>query len=127
MTEEETSEFGKGLTYCLALFLEHSERPRFDPTFKVFSGMDRKNMQWEMWFNAASDHLYELNIPAKFPKGLTERIETFLSKCLGWRMAWDGAPIATEEDFKWAIREAKDLLMMIDKRLGAEVLRGEYE
>lgn len=59
MSEEpERSEFGKGYAYCLGLFLAHAERAGQDQkTYKSIGAEDR----WpSMWFNAAADHLYDL-------------------------------------------------------------------
>jgi len=47
------SEFGKGLTYCIGLFLAHAER-------KIDFGTDERSA--ETWFNGASDHLYEIDV-----------------------------------------------------------------
>ena len=104
--ENNESEFGKGYSYCLGLFLAHAERKLF-----VYEGIT----DYGLWFNAAGDHLYDFD--AK-----TERDITFKDRILYLRLEK-----ATKEDFKWAIREAKDLLMEYDKSNGIEVTKGNYE
>ncbi len=111
------SEFGKGLAYCLGLFLAHAER-------KISS--IRKELDYELWFNGAADHLYELQIPDTFPKNLKNRLTVFQDKCLNWRITMDKSA-ATEKDFHWAIQKAKDLLLEIDKHFGIKVKKGQWE
>ena len=51
------SEFGKGFVYNLILFASHFER-------EIFKVQNKKDFR--IWFNGASDHLYELEIPKQF-------------------------------------------------------------
>lgn len=97
------SEFGKGLTYCLGLFLAHAERSYT---------LDKPSL----WFNAASDHLYELNTTTG-NKEIDERLESLKSKSLLWGHGFDRKNFATEKDVVWAIEEAKSLLLEIDKTI----------
>lgn len=108
MTE---SEFGKGTAYCLGLFLAHAER--------------RLCSDAQLWFNASSDHLYDLQIPSKCPKALKARLTDFKRKVLIWGHEFSTTP--TQSDIAWSITEAKSLLMELDKLLGVEVIKGEYE
>ena len=110
MDEETDSEFGKGCVYCLGLFLAHESMKTSNP--------------WH-WFNGASDHLYELEIPDSFPVELKDRIELFTHKALEWGHGYERN--GTEEDKRWALREAKDILMEIDKYLGIQVIKGTWE
>jgi hypothetical protein len=112
------SEFGKGLTYCLGLFLAHAERFR-DQAYMSALGKDRM----EMWFNAASDHLYDLQIPETLTPELSSRLIEFQSKCLRWGHGFDltDAEKATEADMDWSLKEAKELLLEIDKHFGIPV------
>ena len=80
----------------------------------------------ETWFNGSSDHLYELEIPDGLEDELKERLKSFQDKCLGFGHGFE-KPSPTEEDVKWAIKEAKELLMEIDKTLKVEVIKGSYE
>lgn len=106
------SEFGKGLSYCLGLFLCHAERN----CGEADGIMDR------LWFNCAGDHIFELQIPDKLPKELKERLVSFKDFVLGLRME-----NATKENKDKAIEEAKDLLREIDSFYGIETEKGEWE
>lgn len=114
----EQSEFGSGLTYCLGLFLAHAERPRMLP--------DGSAMEAELWFNAASDHLYDLVIPEDFPALLKEALSAFKNECLHLGHGFN-EPTATMDDVKRLIQAAKDLLRMIDIHFGIPVVQGAYE
>lgn len=109
------SEFGKGLTYCIGLFLAHESKDKAS-IIKIFDG------DFHIWFNGAADHLFEMQIPEKFPENLKTKLESFQNQCLHWRCS-----PASEENFKWAIREAKDLLIEIDKQIGIAAIEGEWE
>lgn len=113
-----SSEFGRGLTYCLGLFLCHSERDRI--------GLKSKNMEAGLWFNGAGDHLYELEVPDTLPKSLRNRLKKFRNKVLQWRCSiGDDEP--TDDDKDWAIHEAKDLLILIDKHFEVKTQKGGWE
>ena len=116
------SEFGKGLTYCLGLFLSHSEREYWA------RGDDSKVVDKpERWFNAASDHLYDLQIPDSLPKTLQKRLAKLCRKSIHWGHGFDAKDVPTEEDKKWAIQEAKDLLRLIDKHFGVSTQKGDWQ
>ena len=124
------SEFGKGLSYCLGLFLCHSEREYIARDFiktkedkECFGIINRPSM----WFYSAADHLYDLEIPEDLPTRLKNRLKKFRSKVLGWRMTMRDEDAATEEDRIWAIQEAKELLRLIDKNWGVKTSQGGYE
>lgn len=107
------SEFGTGLSYCLGLFLAHAER---NTPFST-------NIKYEMWFYGASDHLFELQTK-QAPKHLRKRLKAFQNKCIKWRSIIPskyGKP--TQKNFIWAVKEAKHLLMLIDKANGITVKR----
>ncbi len=106
------SKFGKGLSYCIGLFLSHSER-------KIY------NKDYSLWFNGASDHLYDLQIP-DIEDNLQKRISHFRDEvlnCGDGERKWS----AKKKDFEWAIREAKDILMELDKLFDIDVEKGDYE
>jgi len=118
------SEFGKGLTYCLGLFLCHSERDWLITEDDKAKGNINKPY---MWFYVAADHLFDLEIPETLPKSLQNRLKKFQSKVLHWRLPMDEKDNATEEDKQWAIQEAKDLLRLIDKHFGIKTQKGDWE
>ena len=113
------SEFGKGLTYCLGLFLAHAER------FKEVRESTPEAYA-ECWFNASSDHLYELQWEQAPTEYLQGRAERFQAKCLNWGHGFPKKK-ATQEDVEWALQEAKDLLRLIDKARGVSVGKGVWE
>ena len=119
-----TSEFGKGLTYCLALFLCHSERDYLITEDDIAKGIINKP---HMWFYGAADHLYDLQIPANLPKDLKKRLKEFKSKVLSWRLPFNAAKNATKEDRWWAIQEAKELIRLIDNHFGVKTQKGDFE
>jgi len=119
MSKEEIkteSKFGQGLTYCLGLFLCHTERNR---------RYSDELINTDMWFNGSSDHLYELIIPEAYPQELRERLGTFRSKCLSWGHGFE-EPNATKEDKAWAINEAKELLLLIDRCLLIDAIQATW-
>lgn len=121
---KEELEFGKGLTYCIGLFLSHKER--YEPWVNSYkkNGLADKSIPM-LWFSGASDHLYELVIPKSFNKKLKERINEFKDKCLdlGHGMDWNKA---TDKDVKWSILEAKRILFEIDLELGLNPIKSGY-
>ena len=130
------SEFGKGLGYCLGLFLCHSERELYkdEVGIKFQKEQDERirkgnnndySFSTEMWFNGASDHLYEMNIPNKFSKKLRIRLKVFQDNVLRWGHGFKND--VTKKDKRWAIQEAKDLLLEIDKINGIEAEKGDFE
>lgn len=118
-----TSEFGKGLAYCLGLFLAHQDNFR-DKRKAIRNATN--NLMGMIWFNAASDHLYELQIPNNYPKHLGERLSRFRDKVLNFGHGFP-EEMATESDIEWALNEAKLLLIEIDKQIGVKTIKGDFE
>ena len=125
------SEFGKGLTYCLGLFLGHADRLYND--LKLYRDMREKspelfkeNSAVAMWFNASSDHLYELQCDSA-PKHLRARCKKLKNKALDIGHGFGKAEMeCTKEDALWAMNEAKELLRLIDKANGIEVEKAQW-
>lgn len=116
------SEFGKGLTYCIGLFLAHTE------TFQALR-KDKSILRsyGEVWFNAASDHLYELDTSCIADNKLRQEIEDWKDKVLTFGHSFP-KPSATEKDVDWAIEKGKDLLYQIDKKLlKVDVIKAEWK
>lgn len=114
------SEFGKGLTYCLGLYVQHAWMWRSNKNPSNIDGGAR------MWFNGASDHLYELQIPKKLPGELIERLTSFQDKVLTWGHGFK-SPEPTIEDVTWSINEAQSLLLEIDKFYGIDVEEADFK
>ena len=100
------SEFGKGFTYCIGLFLSHAER--------------KEEGDYCLWFNGAADHLFELEIPDNF--ALKEECEEWKSKCLHRRLEK-----YTKKDLVWALKQAKKFLLEWDKQNNISCEKGEWE
>jgi len=111
--EEVKSEFGKGTSYCLGLFLAHD-------SVQVYGN------DYGLWFNGAADHFYELVVPENYPDDLKKRLNKIQSKGLGWRLPIGEKERPTKEDKYWAIQEAKNLLLDIDKYHNVEAIEAEY-
>jgi hypothetical protein len=135
--DETRSEFGKGLAYCLGLFLAHADRFRSEK--QTYKQLDRAAIAKELhatysiveaerWFSGASEHLYGLQVEVA-PKVLRKRLATFRDKCVSWGRGFElnkkSAP--TKKDFEWAIREAKDLLFELDRLGGVKPIKATYE
>jgi hypothetical protein len=112
------SEFGKGFTYCLGLFLCHADKRHGDK--KIYDSIACTRGP-TMWFDGAGDHLYEFDTE-KAPEPLKEKCNTLKEKALHWRLSE-----ATWEDVEWAIQEAKDILREYDALQGFEVEKGDWE
>lgn len=106
------SEFGKGLAYCLGLFLAHAEG---------------KDLSAHLWFNVASDHLYDLQIPETLPVSLAGSLRTFSAKVLCWGHGFRNEAKATEKDKTWAIDRAKELLRKVDMAYGVETQKAQWD
>ena len=104
------SEFGRGFTYCIGLFLAHAER-------KIIFN------DYSLWFNAAADHLYELQIPNNISDEFKSKIESWQDKCIEWRIAAE----VTKENFEWALNTAKEILFQYDNLCNIETIKAEYE
>lgn len=122
MSDEQTtiSEFGKGLTYCLGLFLCHAERFQEKKVKEILGDKE------DLWFNASSDHFYELQIPDNLPADLSNRLAVLRDKCLTWGHGYT-EPKATKEDRIWAVKEAKELLRMIDEHFGIATIKATWD
>ena len=130
-----TSDFGKGLTYNLGLFLAHEERIKDCLTGEksIESAMKEKYPDWdieehasEMWFNAAGDHLFELEIPENYPDDLKKRLKIFQNKVLSWRCVFGKAKHPVLKDVEWSLKEAKELLRLIDNQIGVKTIKAKW-
>ena len=104
------SEFGKGFTYCIGLFLAHAERE-----YPVKSALNAM-----LWFNGAADHLFELSIPEKFK--FYKDCKSWENKCLTWRLK-----NPTEKNKAWALEKARFFLLEWDRQCGIDIKKGDWE
>ena len=118
MTE---SEFGKGLTYCIGLFLAHAERWEKDK--ETYTGVNKA----EMWFNGASDHLYELDTTQIANNTFRKEIDNWRQEVLHWGHGFK-KPYPTEKNVIWSIEKAIEFLRRIDKTmLKTKTIKGQWE
>jgi len=121
--QEDKSEFGKGLAYCLGLFLAHAGS--IEEHLEIWGFTNDKNKAYQMWFNAAGDHLFEFDAHAA-PEGIKDRCVKFRTRVLvlSNNIIFE---VAKKEDYDWAIQEAKELLRLIDEAHGIKTIKAEYE
>lgn len=121
--KKKESEFGAGLTYCIGLFLAHTERSGRE----VYKKIGAPPSWAEMWFNGASDHCYELDTSTIKNKKLREDIEKWREKVLHWGHGFS-EPWAAEKDLDWALGKAKEFLRIIDEKLlKIKTIKGQWE
>jgi len=111
MSENLYSEFGKGFIYCIGLFLMHAERT--EPFL---------NENYGIWFNAAADHLFELQIPKNLPTEFKTKIEMWQNQAIKFRLT-----DATQKDYEESLTVAKEILMEYDNFYDVDVIKGQYE
>jgi len=102
------SEFGKGFTYCIGLFLAHAER-------------DKEADGSQLWFYGATDHIFELVIPDNFV--LKAECESWRDECRSFRYNRK----YTKDDVFNAVSKAKNFLLAWDKQCGIPAEKGEWE
>ncbi len=118
------SEFGKGLVICLVKFSEHFSK--FGIDFESYKGKESESRIVEMWANAASDHLYEIEVPKgkswdKIRKKVRELKETGLEMGHGYiRHNW------TKKDVEKLMSLTREIGLMIDKKIGLKPDIGEW-
>jgi hypothetical protein len=118
----EESDFGKGLAYCLGLFLAHQGELRAGR----FGSLEPIRAR-RLWFYGAADHIHELQIDHAPTEEIKIRLMFFVNKLQKWRLPLESSDYASTEDAEWAIREAKDLLLEIDKASGVPVVRADWD
>ncbi len=112
----EESEFGKGYAYCLGLFLAHEWRIREFKENVARGGAS-------LWFNGATDHLFDLQIPTVLHADKQKEIEEWRDKCISFRRC----DACTFDDCLAATQKAKDLLREWDVLHGIPCIKGGWE
>jgi hypothetical protein len=128
------SEFGKGLVICLVKFAEHfmklggclrqyaemrEKHPEQDTTLFTEQGAV------EMWANAASDHLYEIEVPeGKDWDEIREKVDDL--KSLGLQMGHGFTRQFTKENAFSLQDTTREIAMLIDKKLGLKPDIGKW-
>lgn len=133
-TEQQTSDFGQGLCYCLGLFIAH--QADLHHTLDLYADIRKKKEVGDdiftesravgHWFCGAADHMFDL-IPDSAPDHLVSRVLSLKNKCLSWRLSMGNEKEPTLDNALWAIQEAKNLLREIDAHHGVPVIKGSWE
>lgn len=115
-----TSDFGRGFVYNLILFASHFEREKF----KGLKG----ELDISLWFNASSDHLFELDIPEQWEKKKIGKLAKELQDLAldighGERMMEE---IDVSEKGK-VIELTKEIGLLIDKELGIKPIKATWD
>lgn len=137
--KEKTSDFGKGFIYNLILFAKHwamdgelfreiDELPEKEK--KKFKVLTNEKYRAQLWFNGASDHFYELEIPKKFEntpigKKALELQDKALEIGHGRRL-FNFESIEDKAIDKF-FTDLEDLAMEIDKSLGLEPIEATWK
>lgn len=134
MENDTGSDFGKGLCYCLGLFVAHEAKlySLIQENRRLREMHPRDNLFTDsyavsLWFNGAADHLFELQVDSTGAARTRKRLAILQLKCLEWRNLFPANNQPTIQDAEWALQEAKNLLRLIDKANGVETIKGNYE
>lgn len=118
------SEFGKGFVYNLVLFAKHWA---YNIEYRKEQAKTQPDAFW-YWFNGASDHLYELEIPKQWQKKkigkLARHIQDTALK-LGHDFASEHK--ATEKAYETIFEELEQLCLLIDKELGLKPIKADWK
>ena len=132
MTKKKQSEFGKGFIYNLILFAKHwwkcqellgSYRRLRVKNPKLFSDKDAL----AMWWNGASDHFMEFEIPKQWQKKKIGKLAEQLSnKAWHWGHEFEGQDKLAEKDFGDFFEQLEELARLIDKELGVSDIEATW-
>lgn len=120
------SEFGAGFVYTMILFAKHWGKIFHDVEVYKTSLQDEQ-MAYDMWFNGAADHVYEMTIPdaiagSEFGMLAEEFIKFVRSK----RLPMSQEERATKEDFNKAFVMLESLAMKLDEHLGMKPVKAQW-
>jgi len=130
MTKEEKSEFGKGFIYNLILFSKHwwrafKDMEDYKEVFKKKTPKEIEQMVMDLWFNGASDHFYELEIPPQFKRKKIGKLAKWLQdRCLYLGHGFEEK--ATKKDFEEVFEKLEELARLIDKELGVKCIKADF-
>ena len=128
---KDNSEFGKGLVLCLVKFAEH--RYQWKEQRELWEEMRQKNPNLfstsdavESHFNAASDHLYEIEVPKEWQKTkIGKMVKELRSYGLEMGHGFTGKSW-TEEDVDRAYSMCQEIALLIDRKLGLKPEKGTW-
>jgi len=130
MSKKIESDFGKGFVYSLMLFAKHWGLAQ--GYLKTWREMRKKNPDLfsdedalELFFNGASDHLYELEIPQQFKNKQIGRLaKEIQSKSLYWGHGFKKKP--TDKQFQEIFEKFEKVARLIDKELGVKTIKAKW-
>jgi len=124
MNKQKTSEFGKGFVYNLILFAKHWWYLEY--MTEIYKKVGLENVCVRNWFNGASDHFYELEIPKQWRgKKIGRLAKQLQDDALEWGHGFKIKP--TKEDFDKTFKKLEELARLIDKELGVESIEADYK
>ena len=127
-TEPETSEYGSGFLYPLALFVAHSME--LNRLLRWFASPEKANQieqhspdhAAQVAIYGAADHMSEFD-PDLAPEPLKERCRALRSTALAWQYPdEDNKPHATVDGVHKLFDEAKRIFLAIDRLNGVEAI-----
>jgi hypothetical protein len=128
----EQSEFGKGLVICLVKFAEHyhrwsSQKAEYERMREIRPDLFDESDAVEMYFNGASDHLYEIEVPEKC-KGteIDKKVKELQDFGLEIGHGFKHDRKYTETDIEKAHTLCREIALLIDKELGLEAELGQW-
>ena len=130
IVEQKESQYGKGLGYCLGLFLAHAHELISDLDFakKMRSQLpDHKHLYPEedvirRWIYGASDHLNELDIDSA-PEPMRKDLKDFEERTKAWGSLYCNRRRASRQDAFDLIEQAKEFLRLIDEANGVKTIK----
>ena len=133
MSDKLESEFGRGLVICLVKFAEHCSRWKSDKqTAKEMRRLSNHPELFDMkqtiesHFNAASDHLYNIEIPKKWQgKEIGKKVKKLQKFGLEMGHGFTNK-VWIEEDYDKAYRLCREIALLIDKELGLKPELGQW-
>jgi len=142
--EESESEFGKGLVICLVKFAEHFGRwPEFKETYKQLReknkleialqklqnqpGMFSESEVVKIFFNGASDHLYEIEVPKEWKNTkIGKKVSELKNLCLDIGHDFYHNEKYSEADVFKAYDLCREIALLIDKKIGLDPELGKW-
>ena len=125
------SDFGKGFIYNLILWTKHINfDEKLSERWQEVNKIIGKNDGYSCWFNGASDHLFDLEIPKKWQRNKIGKLAKQLQD-LALEIGHGNRMMDTSEkvvkDHRKVIELTKELAFEIDKKLGVEPIKANYE
>jgi len=117
--EDERSDFGKGFFYNIFLFAKHFERYN-----DLRTGIKQ---DYSMWFYGAGDHMLEMEVPPKMAKTkLGKDFAKIRDEIVSLRLPMGKRKQATKEDFDRIFAKLEELLLTVDKQLGTQPIKANW-